>query len=147
MSTGAMENDAKSEKTPVFFLWCGGVTVFPFPPSHSSLLSHTRESLMNTATMGALPLCSEFTDCLLVSDPSWGRTRKIQGRFSGLNMCISSTTYLLNCVSVIHKCTIVFFGATLWGRGSDSYGLRTTSLVPVFTSSLKSFWVGATELT
>lgn len=63
------ENDAKSKTTPVFPF---DVAVLWWNTFHLALFSlmATGDLLMNTVTMGALPLCSKFTDSLLVLDPS-----------------------------------------------------------------------------
>lgn len=55
-----MQKVKKHRYFPLMWL-CYGETVFP-----SHLLSPTRELLMNAVTMGALPLCSKFTDSRLV---------------------------------------------------------------------------------
>lgn len=58
----------KSEKnTGIFLRLCYVETGFPLT---LITLSPTRELLMNIVTMGALPLCSKFTDSLLVLNSS-----------------------------------------------------------------------------
>lgn len=117
------KNDAKSEKTPVFsfdvaVLWWNGF------PLALVALSLTRELLMNTVTMGALPLCSKFTDSLLVLNPPWGWIRRNTRFFLFLwTKYISSSYWTVSLwyISVLLCCSV-------WdceGK-SDSDGLRTT---------------------